>query len=134
MPEDVAAVVVGAKIDFALKQAARNATLSAKPAPRFIPLRGYIIDLAHPDGKRLVDGHAFEVEGFEYCHLWVTPFLERGRWLKLIASHWETGTALLQWIVCGASREEVALRAADFLRVIGHRKLRARLMEWGVKC
>ena len=128
MPDDVAAVVVGARIDFALKQAARNAT-SAKPAPRFIPLRGYV---SHQDGKRLVDGHAFEVRGFEYCHLWVTQSLEQPEYF--VASHWETGFSVGQNEVYGYTPEKVAERAAVFLERKGHNVMRARLAALGVKC
>ena len=96
-----------------------------------IPLSGFIDNIREPGGKKLVDGFAFQVPGFEFLKTWATPaqdyFLD-----VWIVSHWESGLSIgSQNGVSGLTPHEAAERAVTFLQEKGAERVKARLAEKG---
>lgn len=92
-----------------------------------IALKGYIYNCQREDKREAVEGFAFEVPGFDWLHLWVTPSIDgfRPGWL---VSHWESGAALMDQAVTNV--EEAMQLAIEMVYERGEQKTREAIANW----
>ena len=97
--------------------------------PTTIQIRGFVEDMLAPGNKREVSGHAFEIAGFEFMRLWVTPLICAGgtyeNWLTV--SQWESGKRLS---VVAESVDEAINRARGFVQQKGIEACRKQIEPW----
>ena len=97
--------------------------------PTTIKIRGFVEDASSPGLKREVDGHAFEIAGFEFMHLWVTPVISAGGFYEnwLTVSQWESGKRLS---VIAESVDNAIERAREFVEQKGIEACRKQIEPW----
>ena len=97
---------------------------------KFIPITWFVNSNIDIDLRTKVSGWAFQVPGFEWFHLWVTPNINSSITTYCV-SHWESGLTFDYWHTRGNTKEECARLATRRLNERGPAKLRARLTELG---
>lgn len=106
---------------------------------KFIQVHGFVsVETTLETIRRPVIGYAFQIQGFEYFHTWVTPFLgwsivgiEVPNFAKgFVVSHWESGLCLSAIRTRAFSKGSAAELAAVMVHELGHEKIRAAIKKW----
>jgi hypothetical protein len=96
-----------------------------------IPISGFIDHAHEPGHKKMVDGFAFQVPGFEFIKTWATP-AQDSFFDSWVVSHWESGLTIGTFSgVSGLTPQMAAERVVAFLQEKGVERVKARLAEKG---
>jgi hypothetical protein len=97
---------------------------------KLIPIKGYVEDrLAADRRSRLMKGFAFQIEGFEFCHTWLTRGVEGWNGDRWIVSHWESGRYIGSLQGFCTKKEAVAF-ARRYLNEHDPERVRRKIAPW----